>query len=43
MCSSDLFRYEALILAAAGAGALIGYAADLAAGVLIALGVLPQF
>lgn len=37
------FRYEALILAAAGAGALIGYAAYRAAGALIALGVLPQF
>lgn len=37
------FRYEALILAAAGAGVLIGYAADRAAGALIALGVLPQF
>lgn len=37
------FRFEALIFAAAGAGALIGYAAYRAAGALIALGVLPQF
>ena len=36
-------RCEALILAAAGVGAAIGYAAHRAANALIAMGVLPQF